>query len=971
MYPFMHGTFYNCASDDVVQYYPFVAGFFERIKTGTLSLYDTSLFGGASFFASTYYIPIDLFLVLAFILSFIMSVERAYFLTIVLKMICGGLLMFYVLKRKNIKPLVCMIIGAVYMVTGLTESYIIFPVYLGINVYVPIAILLVDLFFNKDTKWYTYYLLPLFVLNLVLFDFYCAYMILAFMSFYFLIESHLRSEKFFLVRKDFWINFLKFFGYVIVGVMISAAILIPSAYYILHQSNRTGSTTDYFWYFSSDHYTNSGLAWRHYFTQFINLFITNNPAKLCLVSAGDYVREHATLYMTSGVLLYFVKFLFTNDKKFNRLKFWVILFNIMYLIPVFSMIFTLSNQAYVRWFFMPYTLNIMAAAMMMDKCNFKFNKNRVGNYFAYATLLLGFGLVLYTFINNPSVFIHYDRDSQNSTATYFNYILIGAAIALALYIVILLIPIVGKFFKKNLDVAYKAIPLVVLFELIFSVAIIVSSLGVTSYSTQYATTSQRIKYLRQQYGYNFNDGYRINLYTNEKCIANNNTMFLNVNCTNFFQSFYNTPLNVYYSDIHGQTETSWSRRSIYGYSLLNAPMYNNKYIISNSQTISTAYFIEGETEYFKPLQLPEAYYTKLGNKYNANYYETKDLPQFIVYDSLVYKNAKSTVNNNSFYNDLALLKYGYAKMPDGVYSLTYGSTVDDVMSSYSSIKADLDGDDLEYLENLKKLYDAGLNFKTMSTVYDEIIDTQGSDYDMITLSSSGYSSYNNYYEYDLTYLVDNDVFKHDALYVYPYDSKVVKCDISNTSRVWFYLRDSEDNKLYPLHYNVGYLNGVYNENNNQISPETMYMYAQSSATSSYVKIFGFDYSIYDDYLSRQNEYTNREFSINGSTIHLAFDNDGNTKVVKLPYAYSDEWQIKNSDGTLYQTVNIDGGFLGIIVPDLTYDVDITVEYVPEGITLGLKISLIGSIIYMTITTLCMSIDTKKKIERITLCKQYH
>ena len=53
-------------SDDLIQYYPYVSGFFDKIKQGNVSLYDTSLFGGVSFFSAAYYIPLDIFTFIAF-----------------------------------------------------------------------------------------------------------------------------------------------------------------------------------------------------------------------------------------------------------------------------------------------------------------------------------------------------------------------------------------------------------------------------------------------------------------------------------------------------------------------------------------------------------------------------------------------------------------------------------------------------------------------------------------------------------------------------------------------------------------------------------------------------------------------------------------------------------------------------------------------------------------------------------------
>ena len=977
VYPFTYNTFYNCNSDDIAQYYPFVAGFFERIKTGTLSLYDTSLFGGASFFASTYYIPIDIFLALAFVLSFIMSVERAYFITIILKMICGGLLMFYVLKRKQFKPLVCLVIGMAYMVTGLFQSYIIFPVYLGINVYVPIAILLTELFFDDDKKYLSYYLIPIFVVVLVLFDFYCAYMILAFMSFYFLMQCHIRlKSNLFFIKKRFFINFAYFFSFILLGVLLSACFMIPSALYILNESSRSSSTADYFWVYSK--ISNKApesidyISWSHYFTQLINIYIPNNPAELCLVPAGGYVREHATLYMTCGVLIYLVKFIFSKGN--GKVKFWIILFNILYLMPIFAMIFTFTKQGYLRWFFIPFTFNMIGAAIGMNDSSFKLGEAKFSNACAILSIFLGFVLVVFTLITNTELFIHYDKEKRGEYL--FIGILIPSIIFFIIYFVLILIPFISRYFRKNLDLLYKAMPLMIFLELIFSIVIVVSSIGSTSYSKEYKNSNSKINYLRTHSDYNFSDGYRINLYTDQKCTANNNTMFLNVNCTNFFQSFYNTALDTYFQDVNMVNKLGWSRRSMYGYSLLNAPMYNNKYVITNDYVLTSQF--TGKDEAIRPVVLPSKYYKNYGKANSANYYGLTNLPQFIVYDSIYYKNSLMA-GESTFLNDYVTLNHGYAKMPNKIISQMSGkANIGEVLREYDNIINTLEKDDQKQLANLKTIYDSGIDIITKEDAYAEVKKEEGKKYKALSISNGKYNQGTGYLTYDLSNYNTNKVFNDfDAIYVYPYDPDIAAVSPS-VSRYWMYLGsdeiDSNGNyQLYPFHYNVGYISEMKNLNQERLVPTRFLMKTSNQYDSYKVILYGFNYSIYDDFINKQNTYQNREFSINGSNMHIAFKNDSNTKVIKTAYAYSEDWQIVNNNKN-YKTVDIDGGFLGIIVPKNIENVDITLRYSPQGLTMGLKISALGSIIYVTITSVLLSFEVKKRIKGKEFdyrCKQSH
>ena len=147
------GGFLHMNSDDLIQYYPYISGFFDKIKQGNVSLYDTSLFGGVSFFSAAYYIPLDIFTFLAFLLSFFMENETAYAIMNFMRPVCGALLLYYVFTRKfNTK--VAFLCALILFCGGTTESYYIFPVYLGICFYAPLGMLLIDLCIEKKGYYY-------------------------------------------------------------------------------------------------------------------------------------------------------------------------------------------------------------------------------------------------------------------------------------------------------------------------------------------------------------------------------------------------------------------------------------------------------------------------------------------------------------------------------------------------------------------------------------------------------------------------------------------------------------------------------------------------------------------------------------------------------------------------------------------------------------------------------------------------
>lgn len=960
--PNFYNTFYNCNTDDVIQYYPYIAGFFEKIKTGTLSIYDTALFGGTSFFSGTYYIPIDIFLVIAFFLSFILGVYRAYFLSILLKIFCSSYVMYYVLKNHKVRPLVCLVVSLVYSMTGLMQAYFVFPVYLGIIFYAPIAMFLVDMYLSKEKKYLSFYLIPVFVLQIVLFDYYLAYMLLAFMAIYYLYSLILISTKKDLLENIAIKKFINFFLLIFVGVFVSAAILLPSALYILNETSRNDAKYDNLFYFTTWSSEKAGYVFslRHYFTQIMNFYIPNNPHIFMLIKAGDYVREHATFYMTLGLYVYLIKSLTLGDKKSNLLRIFSITLNIMFMIPIFSMIFTAQKIAYVRWFFIPYIFNLLTACNAMNKSNFKLieKKNSISNLLnlllPIISLVISFSLVLFTLIKNPEYFIHYDA---TTTSDYFFIgILVPTLIFICIYIIIFILPVFVKKLREYKTYYIKLIPLTILCELIFSTIIVVISIGSTSCENEYETSSAQVKHLRSTVNYDFKDGYRINLYTNQKCVANNNVSLLNVNCTNFFQSFYNTPLNSYMNDINQISSTNWSRRSIYGYSLVNAPMYNNKYVITNSQSITSDYLLD-EKVVTRPLTLSSKYYKKYDDYNNNSYYELTNLPNFIIYDSVYYGSDYYVENESTFVKDLSLLKYGYVSLDTKTCTST--TTIDYLVNNYTNLISSLSNDEVNNLNSFIALNKAGLIKYKKSDVLKNI--TNSNTYDSLLLSTTTKKEGSNYFIYDLSGKSKN-VFDHDVIYAYPSDSSIASMDV-NSERYWMYFSGSDYDStnrliLQPLHYNVTYIKDLGYSSQN--APNKFYMRYQSASNSNVVTLFGFDYDVYDNFIASQEAYQDRYYSLDSNKMTIKFTNDSKAKVIKTAYTYSKDWQIENNTKG-YQTVSINGGFLGVIVPEGISNVDISLRFVPKGYATGFKMTQIGVIIYASIISIGLMIEMKNKI----------
>jgi hypothetical protein len=73
-----YGTYFNSGSDDVVQYSPILVQYIQNIKNGKFGWFNFTNNFGASIWADAYYVPLDIFTLLIFLLSFIMDPTIAF-----------------------------------------------------------------------------------------------------------------------------------------------------------------------------------------------------------------------------------------------------------------------------------------------------------------------------------------------------------------------------------------------------------------------------------------------------------------------------------------------------------------------------------------------------------------------------------------------------------------------------------------------------------------------------------------------------------------------------------------------------------------------------------------------------------------------------------------------------------------------------------------------------------------------------
>ncbi len=862
------GGFFHFNTDDVIQYYPFMTEFISDVKNGTVSLYNSSFFLGASSYASAYYVPIDVFTLLTLIFSFVMKTESAYAFVNLLKPICGALVLYYALYRKGYKVRTSFFAGFILFVGGMTEAYFVFPVYLSLVFYAPLAILVADLFL-ENKKWS--FLIPLYVFIIIFYDFYLAYMLLAFLFMYILIMGHVEDKYSFfgkntlIKNKNFYINFFLSIGLIIIGLMMSLVVLLPSVKYILNETYRSSGEQE-LWAFSA----------RHYFTIWTNYFFANDPFCLMIRDAGDYVKEHVSFYMTIFGLIFFVYFFTLKGKSNNRMKFWIILFNILFIFPVFSMIFSGNTVPYVRWFFIVYMFNLIGVVKALDYNDFHIDKKWYVITPIATVLIAGLVTLIYVIAGNTDLFIHYKTDNQ-----YFYPLLILGISIIGINIFFLYL-LTKKKYNRLINVLF-------LIECISAFVIIMTNVKNT-YSGYYKNQKEIYnveKNLLKHTNYEINQGYRVNFdNTAAKAFTNTSSLATNFNFGTFFHSFYDNDVNDLFSQGLRESSTSWSRNYNAYYNIAYAPIFNVKYIVVNIGDV-----------------------VDISNRYNLvyddgryYYYELSDLPAFSVVDTATNCHMTSMINRA------------------------------EIISNYVWY------DDLSNEELLELAADYNLK-----TITDSSTMRQKLNYNVKTLSKKPIKTDGSYFIYDIS-----DITVKDLITVYALDGDIRKLTYED-----MYIRDT-NNKVHGMNYQTIATDGTWQPN------ELYVRFEQKENINQSIDIYVYDDAGYEGYIQEQSNFINRKFELNGDQMIIQFKaNEAieTSRVIKTAYSYSADWKVNDPN---YQVISINGGMLGILVPPNTTDVDIVLDFVPDGYKLGSLVSFLSITIYLLVTGLGVYFYIKRK-----------
>ena len=430
-------NFYNNWSDDAVQYYPFMCDFIDKVKSGELTWYSFKNYLGSSIFSDTYYIPLDGFTLIIFILSLAMPTEIAMSIVEIIKLISGAIALGAYLGVKGYRPKVTFLISLMYFSSAGITCFSCFPCFTSLAFYLPFS-LIIGHYFLKG-KWF---FVPLYSMLVVFYNFYLAYTVFAFMAFSMLFMVFIEKKKFYKSLLELLIYVLL----IVLGLLMAFVIFLPSIEFVLQSTSRNvaggGSIKglimilltylDIVWtfivcsfkalvaliitpsgFFSSSEVIEKAYLQLNYLIDNLRVARIVDEIKIMpsLFKIEEYYRvmsttftpltpssfygyqssyflEHVSLYIT-GIGLVLSTYVWTmKDRRSSIYKIALILCIVMMLLPFFSYILSANLEVlYTRWFNVCSIPILLIAAHVVNENGLYDLKKK--------PLIVGLGVLLY------------------------------------------------------------------------------------------------------------------------------------------------------------------------------------------------------------------------------------------------------------------------------------------------------------------------------------------------------------------------------------------------------------------------------------------------------------------------------------------------------------------------------------------------------------------------------------------------
>lgn len=878
-------AYYTCCSDDLLQYFKIGEDFAVKLKSGNLSFYSFNNYLGSSYFADTYYVPLDIFTIITFLMSFFMNFEIAFGITEMIKLFLGTLVFAYFLKSRKCSNKAIFIVSLIYFVCGYNSVMMAFSAFFSLVFYYPFAALCLEKY-KKGNKL----LLPLCSAMLVFYNFYLGACTMLFMGVWFILSyfldnklstykarilrlnpncKHVTRKAILLYLRQGLIEGIICASYMIVGIMIACIILLPSIGYFLKDAFPRSESYNK-WSFKAD-------TMKMYARILGNLFTPTYSTDF-YGFINDYITDHNSLYITITGLIIMLYIFKLKDRESKIFKIVLILEVIFLMFPVFYFIFSLNGAPYTRWFGMLNMFNLLIAAHVITQTNLDLKLLSVKSLITNILTIICIVLVINFYLEkiygvNIIGFISGKERNVNDDIIDLKLDVIMMIVAIAI-IIILSISSNSKITKK-----FNLMPYVLTAELVIGFCWMFGP-KVDNYNTIFYSdkkddlNSYMSAYLETPYDSNFSRT-SIKSYITDDWVNSDNYSRTNLYLSDFrlFHSFYDCNANdlarILYDNRSFDEEERNSKGVLNFYSLFAHQVLANRYVVVDS----------GDYNYY----LPEKYFELVNDDGEFASYENKNYAPFMIYDKYIEQ------SNYSFLDPQMQRQQ--------------------LMLNYVCLD-DLERDDIDYVTP----YKASCTTKTYydsDKLIDEETDMIGFD---LTKNNSGIpeSGVLHFYfngssgartvEFKEVMLEYADGRKENCFSQYAfYDEMPTKIWIYRTS-AYYGLSDSYKN----------------------------------------LKMEYTSYSEYEKYITRMQEYSDLKLKMDGEKLHLSYHRDVDQEnIVVVPVTYNECW----TNDANYEMVKTYGGLLGIIIPEGNKDIKFTIAFKPRYLNGSALISICGVIIY--------------------------
>ena len=414
------------------QYYQFLLGFYEKVKSGNFSMFDWSLGFGANGFSLVYYNMLSPFTYLTLLFKKEWIQYLVLYLQIFKLILLGNFTCLWLSKLSKNKNHV--LIGSLVLTfCGWCFFYWHYD-YLNSFVFYPLILYFIEKYL-KENKVLGFIIC---VSLLTITNYYFMYMFVPFICLYTLFRYLIiRDDNNF---KTVLIEALKFFGLLMLSILMGAFVLLPSINIILQSSRLSNEKLSLI------------IPWKDMYKIITSMFTPSfgrtDPNHFIDVSNLVYQGwgGGASIY-TSFSLLMFIPtlFLFKDKKKRNCLLAFGLILLIFMISPYFYKLF--QGTIDTRFFYMFTIYMVMVMVEVLD--NYK------KEYFRY--ILLGFiGLILLTsfliFFSYKKYLVNYVllKEQLSVIAVLLGIALVSFVLVLTKQTKLLLIPIILECLLSNM-----------------------------------------------------------------------------------------------------------------------------------------------------------------------------------------------------------------------------------------------------------------------------------------------------------------------------------------------------------------------------------------------------------------------------------------------------------------------------------------------------------------------------------------